>query len=144
MTRLASVMVVLAGLLTVATPVAARSNVYPDVIALPDGFFPEGIAVGTGNDVYAGSLANGAIWRLEAALSRLLERLMALCFLAIFLIGFWGAVFSSLLGVWQSIPYLFVDFILIRQASLEIVVATGVGHRWRSSLGQSSRPIPLH
>ncbi len=28
----------------------------------------------------------------------------------IFLIGFWGAVFSSLLGVWQSIPYLFADF----------------------------------
>lgn len=27
-----------------------------------------------------------------------------------FLIGAWGAVFSSLLGVWQSVPYLFVDF----------------------------------
>ncbi len=33
----------------------------------------------------------------------------------IFLIGFWGAVFSSLLGVWQSIPYLFADFVLIRK-----------------------------
>ncbi|MBI1353122.1 MAG: iron transporter [Acidobacteria bacterium] len=29
----------------------------------------------------------------------------------IFLLGFWGAVFSSLLGVWQSIPYLFADFV---------------------------------
>jgi Mn2+/Fe2+ NRAMP family transporter len=28
----------------------------------------------------------------------------------LFLAGFWGAVFSSLLGVWQSIPYLFADF----------------------------------
>lgn len=28
-----------------------------------------------------------------------------------FLVGFWGAVFSSLLGVWQSIPYLFADFV---------------------------------
>ncbi len=28
----------------------------------------------------------------------------------IFLIGFWGAVFSSMLGVWQGIPYLFTDF----------------------------------
>lgn len=28
----------------------------------------------------------------------------------VFLIGFWGAVFSSLLGVWQSIPYMFADF----------------------------------
>jgi len=30
-----------------------------------------------------------------------------------FLIGFWGAVFSSLLGVWQSVPYLFTDFLLL-------------------------------
>lgn len=29
----------------------------------------------------------------------------------IFLIGFWGAVFSSMLGVWQGIPYLFADFV---------------------------------
>jgi len=27
-----------------------------------------------------------------------------------FLIGFWGAVFTSLFGVWQSVPYLFEDF----------------------------------
>ena len=29
----------------------------------------------------------------------------------IFLAGFWGAVFSSLLGVWQSAPYFFADFL---------------------------------
>ena len=29
----------------------------------------------------------------------------------IFLVGFWGAVFSSLLGVWQSIPYMVADFV---------------------------------
>jgi hypothetical protein len=28
-----------------------------------------------------------------------------------FLIGFWSAVFSSMLGVWQGIPYLFADFL---------------------------------
>ncbi len=28
----------------------------------------------------------------------------------LFLVGFWGAVFTSLLGVWQGIPYLFADF----------------------------------
>ncbi len=33
----------------------------------------------------------------------------------IFLWGFWGAVFSSLLGVWQSVPYLFADFIHLRR-----------------------------
>lgn len=27
----------------------------------------------------------------------------------LFLVGAWGAVFSSLLGVWQSVPYLFAD-----------------------------------
>ena len=28
-----------------------------------------------------------------------------------FLLGAWGAFFSSLLGVWQSVPYLFTDFV---------------------------------
>ena len=32
-----------------------------------------------------------------------------------FLVGFWGAVFSSLLGVWQSAPYLFADFLALRR-----------------------------
>jgi len=32
----------------------------------------------------------------------------------VFLIGFWGAVFSSLLGVWQSMPYLVADFLSVR------------------------------
>jgi len=34
-----------------------------------------------------------------------------------FLIGFWGAVFSSLLGVWQSVPYLFADFVSLARHS---------------------------
>ncbi|MBN1650578.1 MAG: Nramp family divalent metal transporter [Bacteroidales bacterium] len=29
----------------------------------------------------------------------------------LFLLGFWGAVFSSMLGVWQGVPYLFSDFV---------------------------------
>ena len=33
----------------------------------------------------------------------------------IFLVGFWGAVFSSLLGVWQSAPYLFADFLRLNR-----------------------------
>lgn len=36
----------------------------------------------------------------------------------IFLIGFWGAVFSSLLGVWQSAPYLFADFLQLQRRHL--------------------------
>ena len=33
----------------------------------------------------------------------------------IFLTGFWGAVFSSLLGVWQSVPYIFADFYFLQK-----------------------------
>ena len=33
----------------------------------------------------------------------------------LFLVGFWGAVFSSLLGVWQGVPYLFADFDSLRR-----------------------------
>jgi Mn2+/Fe2+ NRAMP family transporter len=37
----------------------------------------------------------------------------------VFLIGFWGAVATSMLGVWQGVPYLFADFLrLIRGHSL--------------------------
>ncbi len=32
----------------------------------------------------------------------------------IFLVGFWGAVFSSMIGVWHGIPYLFADFIQLK------------------------------
>ncbi len=30
-----------------------------------------------------------------------------------FLIGFWGAVFTSMLGVWQGVPYMFCDFVAL-------------------------------
>ena len=34
----------------------------------------------------------------------------------VFLLGFWGAVFSSILGVWQSAPFLFADFVALRRS----------------------------
>ena len=48
-----------------ATPMlsAGAAEPFPGVIPLPDGWRAEGIAVGTGTTVYAGSLANGAIWK---------------------------------------------------------------------------------
>jgi Mn2+/Fe2+ NRAMP family transporter len=30
----------------------------------------------------------------------------------LFLIGFWGAVFSSMIGVWDGVPYLFTDYMV--------------------------------
>ena len=44
-----------------------------------------------------------------------LERVLGPLGKHLFLIGFWGAVFSSLLGVWQSAPYLFADFLTIKR-----------------------------
>lgn len=41
----------------------------------------------------------------------------------IFLGGFWGAVFSSMLGVWQGVPYIFSDFMRLQKQ--EAVPAQG-------------------
>ncbi len=41
----------------------ARGSLFPEVIPLPTGFFPEGIAVGKGHTFYTGSLIDGAIYR---------------------------------------------------------------------------------
>ena len=45
--------------LTSAAPFAA----FPEVIPLPNGFQPEGIAVGIGSTFYAGSIPTGAVYR---------------------------------------------------------------------------------
>jgi sugar lactone lactonase YvrE len=56
--------VLLAGLLfPAASAVRADTETFPEVIALPDGWLPEGIAIGTGHTFYAGSRANGAVYR---------------------------------------------------------------------------------
>lgn len=44
---------------------AAAGGSFPATMALPDGFRPEGIATGDGPTIYAGSLANGAIYRAD-------------------------------------------------------------------------------
>lgn len=45
-----------------AAPLGASSS-FPEKIALPDGFRPEGIAIGKGHNFYVGSIPTGAIWR---------------------------------------------------------------------------------
>jgi sugar lactone lactonase YvrE len=55
----AGVALTLAG---VGAPVAA-APVFPSSIPLPDGFYPEGIAVGRGHDFYAASLLDGAVYK---------------------------------------------------------------------------------
>jgi hypothetical protein len=45
---------------------ATASSVFPNVIALPDGFFPQGIAFERGETFYVGLLSTGAIYRGDA------------------------------------------------------------------------------
>ena len=40
----------------------------------------------------------------------------------IFLIGFWGAVFSSMLGVWQGVPYIFADCLRVLRSDVAATV----------------------
>lgn len=49
--------------LVMAAP--AESDRFPQIISLPNGFRPEGIVTGRGTTIYAGSLANGAIYRAD-------------------------------------------------------------------------------
>jgi len=61
-----------------------------------DAFFTAGI-----------TLTNSeAVRRMAEALGNLLGTFGRLAFS----VGFWAAVFASLLGVWQSVPYLYADF----------------------------------
>jgi Mn2+/Fe2+ NRAMP family transporter len=53
----------------------------------------------------------------------------------VFLLGFWGAVFSSILGVWQSAPALFADFLGLCRSNrtdkpLPRVSAQRAAYRW--------------
>jgi len=57
----------------------------------------------------------GAGVRLAAQLAEQLALVLGPWGKWMFLVGFWGAVFSSLLGVWQSAPYLFADYLALRR-----------------------------
>jgi Mn2+/Fe2+ NRAMP family transporter len=52
-----------------------------------------------------------------------------------FLIGAWGAVFSSLVGVWQAVPYIFADFWRLRRGQAGDSV---------SEVDASARPYRLY
>jgi sugar lactone lactonase YvrE len=56
-------MLVLAAALAALVAGTAAARPFPDVIALPDGFRPEGISVGAGHTFYVGSIPTGAIYR---------------------------------------------------------------------------------
>lgn len=59
-----AILISLIFILTLALPLFAFLA-YPDLISLPNGWRPEGITVGNGPVAYAGSLATGAIYRVN-------------------------------------------------------------------------------
>ncbi len=61
--RILTSLSVAAALAVGTAPVATAADTFPGVIALPNGWAAEGVAVGHGTTVYAGSLADGAIWK---------------------------------------------------------------------------------
>jgi sugar lactone lactonase YvrE len=64
MTRLRLTAVV--GALALVAAAAALANPFPDVIALPNGWQPEGIEAGRGHTLYVGSLKAGAVRQIDA------------------------------------------------------------------------------
>ncbi|MEJ3749032.1 superoxide dismutase [Actinomycetes bacterium KLBMP 9797] len=52
---------------TSGPPVPEGSGRFPETIALPTGFFPEGIAIGDGPVAYISSLASGDVYKLNLA-----------------------------------------------------------------------------
>ncbi len=65
MRRLTVLLTAFAILLTILAPaaLAAPGQSFPKILPLPDGFRPEGVAVGRGTTFYVGSLAGGAVYR---------------------------------------------------------------------------------
>ena len=63
-------------------------------------------------------------------------------------LGFWAAVFASLLGVWQSVPYLYADFYgVIKKLPVDDAARGDQGdeHAYRlASRSSRSRRCRLH
>jgi Mn2+/Fe2+ NRAMP family transporter len=54
--------------------------------------------------------------RMALSVAERLETVVGPVGMWLYLVGFWCAIFSSMLGVWQGVPYLFADF--VRQYTL--------------------------
>ena len=52
--------------LVALVPATAGAATSPDLIRLPDGWQPEGIAAGRGSSLYVGSIPTGAVWKADA------------------------------------------------------------------------------
>jgi hypothetical protein len=57
------VLTALVASLLIGVPAGARGPAFPDSLPLPDGFYPEGITIGSGQDFFVGSLLDGSLYR---------------------------------------------------------------------------------
>lgn len=53
----------LAAVFAIASMGSASAAPFPDTLALPNGWLPEGIATGAGTSIYSGSRADGSVWK---------------------------------------------------------------------------------
>ena len=53
----------LAAAFALAPTGSASAAPFPDTLALPNGWLPEGIATGSGTSIYSGSRADGSVWK---------------------------------------------------------------------------------
>jgi hypothetical protein len=63
MKRRLTTLVALIAAMSLALPASGGGHTFPEVIPLPDGIAPEGIASGAGTEFFAGSRENGAIYK---------------------------------------------------------------------------------
>jgi sugar lactone lactonase YvrE len=63
MRRRLTTTIALVAALALSIPAAGSGHTFPEVIPLPDGIAPEGIASGTGTEFFTGSLLTGAIYK---------------------------------------------------------------------------------
>jgi sugar lactone lactonase YvrE len=56
-------LILFAALAVLVVPTAVAKSSFPATIPLPNGFQPEGIAIGTGDTFYAGSIPTGAVYK---------------------------------------------------------------------------------
>jgi sugar lactone lactonase YvrE len=59
---LVTLVLLLIGLLAIPTVQTLAASTFPELIPLPDGFRPEGIAIGRGTQFFVGSIPTGAIY----------------------------------------------------------------------------------
>ena len=89
------------------------------------GFFGLAVVVIAAASTPVDASGNALVLALAEQLALILGPMGKWCFL----IGFWCAVFTSLLGVWQGVPYLFADSLatMAKRSGVNLNITAGLG-----------------